>query len=293
MPEYKVTHRTTYDYAAPVVQSRHLLYLAPRETPYQHVQRHNLLVEPAPTMKYERQDYFGNRTEQIVLEREHVELSVTSVSEVVVSDAATADFEASVPWETVADRKIGVAEGFDRSVADFCVPSSLVAPSAAARAFALETISPGAPALTAAQKVMTRIFEEFRFDSEATDVATPVDQVLEQRAGVCQDFAHTAIDILRSLGLPARYVSGYIRTIPPEGEERLVGADASHAWFSAWAPEFGWVDFDPTNNLINSTDHVTAAYGRDFADVSPISGVLLGGGDHSVSVSVDVAPLKS
>ncbi|MCI4663099.1 MAG: transglutaminase family protein [Neomegalonema sp.] len=290
MSAYRITHRTAYSYSSPVVHSRHLLFLAPRETPTQDVARHGLLIQPIPAAKNDWTDYFGNRVVEIMLEAEHQEMSVTATSDVMVRANEAPALDAGPAWELLAERRLGAADGFDRSVLDFAVPSRAIPSSLAARKFALETIKPGAPILEAAQSVMTRIFEDFNFDPSATSVSTPVEQVLEQRSGVCQDFAQVAISTLRALGLPARYVSGYIRTIPPEGQERLVGADASHAWFSVWAPEIGWVDFDPTNNLINSPDHVTVAYGRDFDDVSPISGVLLGGGDHSVAVSVDVAP---
>ncbi len=292
MPGYKITHRTTYDYAAPVVQSRHLLYLTPRETPTQARTRHKLLIEPAPTSNVQREDYFGNAAVQIALERDHTRFTTTAQSEVEVAPGPEIDLEATTPWEDVSQREIGREAGFDRSVVDFCAFSPLATPTPEIRRFAEETLPAGAPILVAAKALMERVHGEFRYDPASTDVSTPVDQVLSQRSGVCQDFAHLGIAALRAFGLPARYVSGYIRTRPPEGQPRLVGADASHAWFSVWAPETGWVDFDPTNNLVRSVDHITVAYGRDFGDVSPISGVLLGGGDHSVSVSVDVAPIE-
>lgn len=291
MPGYKITHRTTYDYAAPVVQSRHLLYLTPRQTPQQTRARNSLLVEPAPTSKVEQLDYFGNAAVHIALERDHTRFTATAQSEVAVSATPKIDFKATSPWREVANRRVDRVRGFDRSIIDFTAFSPLATPTLDIRRFAEETLPADAPILVAAQALMSRIHDEFRYDPTSTDISTPVVQVLEQRSGVCQDFAHIGIAALRALGLPARYVSGYIRTHPPEGKERLIGADASHAWFSVWAPETGWVDFDPTNNLVQSDDHVTVAYGRDFADVSPISGVLLGGGDHTVSVSVDVAPM--
>ncbi len=290
MPRYAISHKTHYDYASPVIQSFHLLHVSPREVSHQSVQRHSVIIEPAPTSRESALDYFGNPAVRITLEDEHSELSVTALSAIDIDQVDIPDLEASCRWEDIAERRVGAAAGLNRTVLDYACYSRLAEPTPATAAFARETVQAGASVLTAAHTITQRIFEEFAFDSSTTDVSTPVDQVLAQKSGVCQDFAHLQIAALRALGLPTRYVSGYIRTRPPEGQERLVGADASHAWVSVWSPEFGWVDFDPTNNLINSEDHVTIAYGRDYDDVSPISGVLLGGGDHSVSVSVDVAP---
>lgn len=291
MPRYEISHKTHYAYAAPVIQSYHLLHVSPRAVENQTVDRHSVIVEPAPRARREWTDYFGNPTLSIALEDEHAELTVTALSAIEVARVDPPDLAASTPWEAIAQRRVGRDQGLDRSVLDFACHSRQASPSPAVAAFARETVAPGAPVLVAAQALTARIYEDFRFDNATTDVSTPVDQVLAQKSGVCQDFAHLQVASLRALGLPARYVSGYIRTAPPEGRERLVGADASHAWVSVWAPESGWVDFDPTNNLINSPDHVTIAYGRDYDDVSPVSGILLGGGEHTVSVAVDMAPV--
>ena len=157
--------------------------------------------------------------------------------------------------------------------------------------YVLESFPKGAPLLMGARELTRRIFKDFKYDPKATTVATPLEEVVEKRRGVCQDFAHLGIACLRSLGLPARYVSGYLRTRPPEGKPRLVGADASHAWFSVFCPGTGWVDFDPTNNVQPGEEHITVAYGRDFGDVSPVAGIITGGGHHAVKVSVDVAEI--
>jgi transglutaminase-like putative cysteine protease len=157
--------------------------------------------------------------------------------------------------------------------------------------YALESYTPNAPLLSGARELTRRIFKDFKYDPKATTVATPLEEVWKKRRGVCQDFAHLGIACLRSLGLPARYVSGYLRTLPPEGKARLVGADASHAWFSVFCPSIGWVDFDPTNNCLPAAEHITVAYGRDFGDVSPVAGIITGGGQHDVKVSVDVAEI--
>lgn len=291
MPTYSVSHRTTYAYSAAVIHSLHLLHLTPRDVPHQTLERHDLAIEPRPTLQLKRTDYFGNPTVHVTLDKDHRDFTVTARSCVRVENVPKPDLHATTRWEDIADRKLGFGEGLNRSVLDFACRSRHTGPTKAVLEFARDCFPQGTPILEGADTLMKRIFSEFTFDNATTDISTPVDQVLTQRSGVCQDFAHLQIAALRSLNLPARYVSGYIRTNPPEGGVKLAGSDASHAWVSVWAPETGWVDFDPTNNLINSPDHITVAYGRDFEDVSPISGVLLGGGAHTVSVAVDVTPV--
>ena len=292
MPKYSITHRTTYAYASPVIQSHHLLHLTPRPVPHQSVSRHSIVIEPAPGSRISRTDYFGNPVVHIALESDHRELSVSALSAVEVTAVELPDFATSSPWEAIADGRHTNNGAPDRSISDYACRSRHTIPSRSILDFARESFPQGTPVLAGAQHMMSRIYEEFTFDATATDVSTPVAKVLEQKAGVCQDFAHVMITALKSLGLPARYVSGYIRTNPPQGGARLVGADASHAWVSVWSPEHGWIDFDPTNNLNTSPDHITIAYGRDYEDVSPISGVLLGGGAHTVAVAVDVVPAQ-
>ncbi|MCH9806680.1 MAG: transglutaminase family protein [Alphaproteobacteria bacterium] len=287
MPNYQITHRTSYEYTSPVIQSNHLLHLAPREITNQRVVRQNLIIEPAPAWRSDRTDYFGNPMTLISVEEEHSKLSVTSLSEIEVSVVEKPEFKNSVPWESVA----GGAETLPAEISQYACASQYAAASPELYDFARVSFTDGAPLLESARHLMERIYKEFRFDNSTTDVSTPVQQVLEQKSGVCQDFAHLMIASIRSLGLPARYVSGYILTHPPEGQVKLEGSDASHAWVSAWEPATGWVDFDPTNNLVNSPEHISIAHGRDFADVSPISGVLLGGGQHTVGVAVTVKPL--
>lgn len=288
MPRYEVSHRTIYNYSAPVIQSNHLLHLEPRAVTAQNVLRHSLIVEPAPAWRETRVDYFGNPSTLISLEDEHQELLVHSRSEVEVVEAAPPELMSTAKWEAV----VASFATLPSDIADFVCPSRFAAGSQPLYDFARVSFEPGLPVLEGARRLMERIFKEFRFDNTTTDVSTPVHTVLEQKSGVCQDFAHLQIAALRSLGLPSRYVSGYILTHPPEGQEKLEGSDASHAWVQVWSPETGWVDFDPTNNLINSTEHITTGFGRDFGDVSPISGVLLGGGHHSVGVAVDVRGIK-
>jgi len=290
MTGYRISHRTTYTYTRPVTRSHHLLHLSPCAVAHQKIHNHNLLIEPAPQARTARADYFGNPVEHLVLEDEHTKFTVTAQSHISVHERERVDVEATSPWEDVARGRLPNGGVMARDLHDFTCHSRHAAPTQASLRFARKFFSPGVPVLEGTRQLMAGIHEAFEFDPTTTDIATPVDRVLELRSGVCQDFAHVQISALRALGIPARYVSGYIRTEPPEGQPRLAGADASHAWVSIWAPETGWVDFDPTNNLMNSTDHITIAFGRDYDDISPISGVLLGGGDHGVSVAVDVIP---
>ena len=287
MPRYQINHRTSYEYSSPVIQSNHLLHLAPREVSNQSIVRHNLIIEPAPAWRSDRVDYFGNPMTLISVEDEHSKLSVNSLSEIEVSKTEKPNFKAAVAWESVASG----AQTLPAEISQFSCASQFAAPTAQLYDFARSSVRDGMPLLEGARRIMERIYKDFRFDNTTTDVSTPVEQVLEQKSGVCQDFAHLMIASIRSLGLPARYVSGYILTHPPEGQIKLEGSDASHAWVSVWEPNAGWVDFDPTNNLVNSPEHIAVAYGRDFDDVSPISGVLLGGGQHTVGVAVTVKPL--
>lgn len=289
MPRYSISHKTTYNYSAPVIQSNHLLHLEPRQVGNQTIIRHSLIVEPAPAWKTERMDYFGNRATLISLEAEHTNLSVTARTGVDVVKVEKPDFMNSMPWEGVAQDLYHQTS----EISQYICHSDYISIGPEIYAFAREAIEDNLPILEAARRLTEHIYENFKFDNTVTDVSTPVTTVLEQKSGVCQDFAHLEIAALRSLGLAARYVSGYILTHPPEGQEKLAGTDATHAWISVWAPEIGWVDFDPTNNCVPSGEHISVAYGRDFADVSPMSGILLGGGDHLVSVAVDVVPVEN
>lgn len=284
MPRYAISHRTSYAYSAPVIQSNHLLHLAPREVGHQDVVRHNLIIEPAPAWRSDRIDYYGNPITLISLEDEHTELTINSLSEIVVHDQTPVDLMATTPWNAIAAGDPPLSP----EIAQYACASPFVPLTPDIASYARQSFEYGLPVLEGARRLMQHIYEEFAFDNTSTDVATPLAQVMAQKSGVCQDFAHLQIAALRSLGLPARYVSGYILTHPPEGQPKLEGTDASHAWVSAWAPETGWVDFDPTNNLVNSPEHIAIAFGRDYDDVSPVSGVLLGGGQHAITVAVDV-----
>jgi transglutaminase-like putative cysteine protease len=288
---YQVEHTTKYVYASPVATSQHGAYLRPRELPYQHVRRHELRVDPAPASATRRIDAFGNTVNHFQVLRPHSRLTVTSESEVEVCARTEPDFDQSPRWEAVARELSGRPETMAPDVAQFAHPSPYLAFSEAMGRFAHASFPAGEPLLHGAVALMRRMHEQFAFDATATTVTTPLNRVLEDRRGVCQDFAHVAISSLRALGLAARYVSGYLLTDPPPGQPRLVGADASHAWLSVFCPVNGWVDLDPTNNVIVGERHVTVAWGRDYGDVSPLRGVLLGGATHRLYVAVSVLPV--
>lgn len=290
---YHVLHETHYQYSSTVSMAQQLAHLWPRPCAWQVCRAQALTLDPAPTQRIDGFDVFGNPLTRLAFERPHDELAVTAELTVEVLTREPLNFSASPPWEAAR--------------AALCYSSAPVAPDLlkACRfrfespyvrlkknflAFADSCFPAGQPLLACAQALMEKIFAEFTFDSAATQVATPLLDVLEQRRGVCQDFAHLMLACLRSRGLAARYVSGYLLTQPPPGKPRLVGADASHAWVAVFCPLNGWVDFDPTNNVQPGLEHITLAWGRDFSDVSPLRGVILGGGDHDPDVRVTVTP---
>lgn len=288
---YRVEHETRYEHAHAVSTSQHVAWLTPRSLPYQQVLSHALEISPEPAGIQSRTDYHGNRVHQFAVLTPYTTLTVTSRSEVVLSAERPACVD-SPSWDTVpAMLAYGGRSGPPLpAVAEFAYPSPSVPVSAELAAFARESFGPGRSLLDAARELMHRIHDDFVFDPAATTIATPVSDVLRDRRGVCQDFAHLQISALRSLGLPARYISGYLLTDPPPGQPRLIGADASHAWLSVWCPSNGWVDLDPTNGVVPGQRHVTLAWGRDYGDVSPLRGVVLGGHGHRLSVAVSVIP---
>ena len=292
MAKYEVTHTTTYEYSQQVSIAHHVARLSPRPCRNQKTLRSQVVVAPSPASREEGVDYFGNPVLYLNLSSPHTEFVVTARNIVEVSEQVLPDNE-TMAWEDVFD--VVQADLTDAGVNafQFCFTSPYTRHHADLRAYALKSFPPGQSVFRGARELTHRIFEDFDYDPTATDISTPIDEVFEIRAGVCQDLAHFEIACLRALGLPARYVSGYLLTHPPDGQEKLVGADASHAWLSIWIPGFGWVDFDPTNDLIPSEEHITLAWGRDYSDVSPINGVILGGGEHTVDVSVDVKPIEA
>ncbi|HET7775239.1 MAG TPA: transglutaminase family protein, partial [Azospira sp.] len=269
-----------------------------RPLPWQDCREHRLEVEPLPSLRLERWDAFGNPVTQLAFDGPHDSLTVRAETEIEVQPrfaAALSLLQESQPWEGWRDALVyrgaepPAAESLEAVRFAFASPFVRLGPGFAA--YAAPSFVPGRGLLAAARDLMDRIHREFEFDPQATSIATPVAEVLARKRGVCQDFAHLMLACLRSLGLPARYVSGYLLTEPPPGSPRLIGADASHAWVSLFCPGLGWVDLDPTNNLIPDTRHITLAWGRDFGDVSPMRGVILGGGAHELEVAVTVLPL--
>ena len=295
---YHVLHETTYDYGSPVSLSQQQLHLSPRILAWQQIEEERVDIEPSPTWRRDGFDAFGNPVAWIAFHAPHESLRIRSAMTVAVVPHAPDDLAASLPWEALRDRLAYAATPplpEDLDAARFLFESPHVRVKRELADYAADCFPPGTPVLAGARALMAKIFREFRFDPEATTVATPVMEVLEKKRGVCQDFAHLMIACLRALGLAARYVSGYLLTHPPPGKPRLVGADASHAWVSVYAPGFGegWVDFDPTNDLLPDTQHITVAFGRDFGDISPLRGIILGGGGHEPEVAVTVTPLDA
>jgi transglutaminase-like putative cysteine protease len=286
---YCITHRTLYEYAAPVSVSQHVARLQPRKTGVQACGEFTLTIAPAPALRKTRTDYFGNELCFFSIQEVHRRLEIVTQSRVTVNAAVDLASAETPAWEDVAKLFRDPVSPEVVEPYEFVFNSPQIRASAELAAYAHESFDAGTPMLVGARELTRRIFKDFKYDPKATTVATPLEEVWQKRRGVCQDFAHLGIACLRSLGLPARYVSGYLRTRPPEGKPRLVGADASHAWFSVFCPESGWVDFDPTNNCLPAAEHITVALGRDFSDVSPVAGILTGGGPHEVKVSVDVA----
>jgi len=290
---YRLTHRTTYEYESSVLHGQHRGRLRPRDTDRQTVSSFEIEFDPASAQACHELDYFGNHVISIDVLDRHERFEVTTRSTVETRGQSQLTLPglpaSSATWDACAgelDTRLG-----DHVLQDYRYDSPLVRVHPALREFAAGTFTPSRPLLDAVAELNQRIHDEFAYDSSATDVSTPLATVMRDRRGVCQDFAHIAVGCLRSLGLAARYVSGYLETKPPPGRSRLVGADASHAWASVYLPSHGWVDFDPTNALFPGERHITVAWGRDFSDVSPLKGVILGGGAHRVQVGVDVEPL--
>jgi transglutaminase-like putative cysteine protease len=290
---YNITHRTVYEYAAPVTVSHHAARLEPRALAQQVTELFSVDISPPPALKKMRTDYFGNRVCGFAIQAVHTRLEITATSRVTVAPGTPPALALSPPWEKVAELFSDPVSPEVVEPYQFVFDSPLLRVSPELADYARESFTPGLPLLVAVADLNRRIFRDFKYDPVATTVATPLEEVLAKRRGVCQDFSHLAIAALRSLGLPARYVSGYLRTRPPAGKPRLVGADASHAWFSVYCPSTGWLDFDPTNNLLPAGEHITVAYGRDYTDVSPVTGVITGGGSHRVKVGVDVATVEA
>jgi transglutaminase-like putative cysteine protease len=297
--KYKILHKTWYSYSDVAPMCHNLTHLAPRTTHKQKCLAYTLAIDPAPAFLSEDVDYFGNCMEHFSIEAAHARMEIVATSEVEVAPPAFQPPDDSPTWESCRPRDAfgdadGMAErGIDLSVLQFTFPSPRVPELRQLFEYASPSFTSRRPILAALADLSARIHRDFKFDARATTVDTPLQTVLRQRRGVCQDFTHLAVGCLRAMGLATRYVSGYLRTMPPPGKPRLVGADASHAWCSCWCGTLGWVDFDTTNNCFVSDSHVTVAWGRDYGDVCPIQGVFIGGGEHSIGVSVDMAVVDS
>jgi transglutaminase-like putative cysteine protease len=292
---YRVRHVTEYMYSDAVSTSHHELHLRPRAMPGQFVSDELVTVTPEPALRRERIDWFGNPATHLAIHARHTRLAVTSTFIVDINREPPPEDDGS--WEAARDWVRAGADAEARAAVEMAMPSPRVLPSEAARAFAEPSFTPGRPLAEAATDLMHRIHKEFKYDPVATDVATPVDEVLRGRRGVCQDFAHVMLACLRAFGLTARYVSGYLVTTRAgtngsNNDPALLGADASHAWVSVRLPGGAWLDLDPTNDVVPTDRHIVVAVGRDFGDVTPMRGVLLGGGRHELIVGVDVSPVE-
>ncbi|MBI0432422.1 transglutaminase family protein [Roseomonas sp. KE0001] len=283
---WRVRHSTLYRYTEPVDLATQQLHLSPRPLPHQRVLWDSLACTPEPTRISTATDHFGNRVTWLFLDRPHTRFEVVAESEVAVEFPPAPAVADTPAWEAVVEAAAGDAEA-----AEFTYPSPMLPEHVGARDYVAPSFPPGRPVLEGLLELKARIRREFSFRAGVTGISTTVTQILAQRAGVCQDFTHLMICGLRGLGLPARYVSGYIRTFTPPGQQRRLGSDQSHAWVGAWmGPGLGWVDLDPTNDLIVRDEHVVLGWGRDFSDISPLRGIILGGGRHSLEVGVDLLP---
>jgi transglutaminase-like putative cysteine protease len=285
---YRITHESVYTYSSDVSVSHHVVRLTPRELPTQHGLAHQLTLEPGASTRSSRTDYFGNETSVFTVVGVHRRLKLTAISQVDLSPNPTPVDGPS--WEAARDSLAGATAWAEIAAQQFIYPSYHIPNLPASREYAAGSFRPGRSLLEAVVELSGRIHRDFKFDTRATTVATPLEQVWKNRRGVCQDFAHLHIACVRAFRLPARYVSGYLETLPPPGEQKLAGADASHAWVQVFVPPNGWVNIDPTNDLLPSQRHIVLAWGRDFDDVSPVRGVIVGGGKHTLTVGVDVTP---
>jgi transglutaminase-like putative cysteine protease len=279
------THSTTYLYSEPVSICHTQVHLSPRDSPHQRLISHHLTIVPEPSFTSSRQDYFGNEITLFSIEEPHQTLTIEATSEIELRPEEPPAEALTPPWENVRDQVHQANNDQTFRALEFTFPSRFVKINPDFAAYARKSFTPGRLILGAGMDLCRRIYQDFRYDPRATTIATPVEEVLEKRSGVCQDFAHLMISCVRSLGLPARYISGYLRS-----NAKTLGGEASHAWCSIYLPDFGWLEFDPTNDVMPTGNHVTIAHGRDYSDVAPVSGVALGGGEQLINVSVQVLP---
>lgn len=287
--KYTIQHKTSYTYLEPVSLCHNIARLVPRNTHEQVCKNTSIQIEPLPDRINEYEDFFGNKVIYFSIEKEHWELTVNVTSEV--------ERQHSNPLQTHVYRNASLEDVKHEllnlksdalEIKQYALETVMTAWNEEVVQYALQSFLPGRPVFESAEDLTRRIYRDFEYKPGHTTIATPLSLVMKERKGVCQDFAHLAIACLRSIGLPARYVSGYIETISPEGVEKLIGSDASHAWFSIYIPGMGWTDFDPTNNCIVSDQHITIGWGRDYADIAPLEGIILSSGSHELTVSVNV-----
>ena len=290
--KYRIMHTTGYRYSEPASLSQNELFITPRPTARLQVFSSRLTIDPEPQYFQKYYDFYGNTVQVFMVQHPHDALTITATSTVATCLAETPAPEMTTPWEQVAERLRQRANEEDLEASQFLFASPLISLLPEALEFARPSFTPHRPLLAGAVDLIGRIYTGFRYDKAATCVDTSIEHVLKKRRGVCQDFSHLAISCLRSLGLAARYISGYLETLPPPGKPKLVGCDASHAWISLYIPDWGWVDLDPTNNMLCGESHIAVAWGRDYGDVTPVKGVVMGGGIHTLSVSVDVARVQ-
>jgi len=286
---YDIRHVTTYSYESPVSFARCSLRLEPRSGDGQQLISHHVEIRPRPAERTARRDFFGTHTESVLIEAPHRSLRIDSRSRVSVSRQTPGRATQGPPWEGVRDVAFESTSLGPSSPIGYVFASPLVPVQQPVTGYAGSSFPPGCGILAGAVDLMHRIRTDFKYDPKATVISTPLKEVFEKRHGVCQDFAHVMIAGLRGLGLPAAYVSGYLRTIPPPGKPRLQGADATHAWVSLWCGVgIGWIGFDPTNDILVENDHIVLAVGRDFSDVSPVDGIIVGSRKQKLGVAVDV-----
>ncbi len=286
---YKVIHKTLYTYSGPVSLCHNIARLIPRNTTRQSCRNSKILIDPYPDVLTEYEDFFGNKVMYFAIQREHNDLRVTVLSEIekTTGRASEISLYGNTPWEEVRQQLTEEGPAFI-DVLQYIPETAMTTISPPVADYARQSFTPGRPVFAAVHELMQRIHHDFAFQPGFTTIATPISEVMKARRGVCQDFAHLAIACVRSVGLPARYMSGYLETLPPPGAEKLNGVDASHAWFAVFVPEMGWVEFDPTNNLVPAEQHITIGWGRDYADIAPMKGVITSSGAHQLAVSVDV-----
>jgi len=290
--KYQIVHTTEYYYHQVVSLCHNIALLTPRNSKLQECRKTAIKITPQPDVINEYNDFFGNKVLYFAVQQEHSSLRVTVMSQVETykDREQTTELYNHIAWEEM-EHLLSVPGEDNFEARQFIPATPITGSTSEIHEYAMRSFTPRRSMLEACRDLVQRIFDDFEFTPGFTTLATPLTEVMEQRKGVCQDFAHLAIACLRSIGLPARYVSGYIETVAPEGTEKLRGVDASHAWFSVFIPQSGWIDFDPTNNLIPSDQHITIGWGRDYSDLPPLKGVILSIGSHQLEVSVDVKRL--